>query len=68
MDIAHGENTTVWIPIDVTHWLPLPPIPVYLEKESPIGVSKLGFKYLKGASKLAEQFVKMGGKSCQTKK
>jgi hypothetical protein len=39
--------------------MPLPPIPV-IETESRLAVSRFGFKYFKGATKLAQEFVRMG--------
>jgi hypothetical protein len=58
MDAAYGNSTIEWVPIDVTHWMPLPPIPVIEENSEQwkIGIkkaAKLNQKVLK------EEIIKM---------
>lgn len=59
MDLAYEGNDVAWLPIDVTHWLPLPPIPVFNEQESRTAQSKMGFRYFKGSDKLSKKFVEI---------
>jgi hypothetical protein len=51
--------------VDITHWIPLPPIPIYgldWQKKPETVVSPLGFRYFKGSDKLAKEFAKIGDK------
>jgi hypothetical protein len=54
--LAYGSKGTVWIPINVTHWLPLPPIPIMYDRTAK---SKHGFRYFKGADNLAKKFAEI---------
>lgn len=50
-----------FIPVGITHWLPMPPIPAR-QKSEIIAESPLGFKYYKDSDKVAKAFVKLGKK------
>jgi hypothetical protein len=49
-------------PVGITHWTPLPPIPIYgldWQKEPKTAMSPFGFRYLKGSDSLAKEFAKI---------
>ena len=55
-----GSHTILWLPVPVTHWTTLPPIPVYGIENVKIKKSPSGFSYFAGTEELAKEFVELG--------